>query len=54
MTYATTRRIEPIRYRILKPESGYMEPKTFGRAYVSGNFVLVHQKFQLITEMRAN
>lgn len=31
---------EPIRYRILKPESGYMEPKTFGRAYVSGNFVV--------------
>ena len=31
---------EPIRYRILKPESGNMEPKTFGRAYVSGNFVV--------------
>ncbi|MEN3323129.1 polysaccharide lyase [Mariniflexile soesokkakense] len=30
---------KPIRYRILKPESGYMEPKTFGRAYVSGNYV---------------
>lgn len=30
---------QPIRYRILKPESGYMKPKTFGRAYVSGNFV---------------
>ena len=30
---------KPIRYRILKPESGYMEPKTFGRAYVSGNIV---------------
>lgn len=30
---------EPIRYRILKPESGYMVPKTFGRAYVSGNIV---------------
>lgn len=31
---------KPIRYRILKPESGYMEPKTFGRAYVSGNYVV--------------
>ena len=31
---------EPISYRILKPESGYMEPKTFGRAYVSGNYVV--------------
>jgi hypothetical protein len=30
---------KPIRYRILKPESGYMKPKTFGRAYVSGNIV---------------
>ena len=30
---------EPIRYRILKPESGYMVPKTFGRAYVSGNYI---------------
>lgn len=30
---------KPIRYRILKPESGYMVPKTFGRAYVSGNIV---------------
>lgn len=30
---------QPIRYRILKPESGYMKPKTFGRAYVTGNFV---------------
>ena len=30
---------EPIRYRILKPESGGMEPKTFGRAYVNGNFI---------------
>jgi hypothetical protein len=30
---------EPIRYRILKPESGYMKPKTFGRAYVSGNYI---------------
>ena len=26
---------QPIRYRILKPESGYMKPKTYGRAYVS-------------------
>lgn len=31
---------KPIGYRILKPESGYMVPKTFGRAYVSGNFVV--------------
>lgn len=31
---------KPIRYRILKPESGYRQPKTFGRAYVSGNFVV--------------
>ena len=30
---------KPIRYRILKPESGYMVPKTFGRAYVNGNFI---------------
>lgn len=30
---------EPIRYRILKPESGYMVPKTFGRAYVKGNYI---------------
>ncbi len=30
---------EPISYRILKPESGYMVPKTFGRAYVNGNYV---------------
>ncbi|WP_281298072.1 polysaccharide lyase [Flavobacterium limnophilum] len=30
---------QPIRYRILKPESGYMKPKTFGRAYVSGNYI---------------
>ncbi|KEO74256.1 polysaccharide lyase [Anditalea andensis] len=28
-----------VRHRIIKPESGYMEPKTFGRAYVSGNLV---------------
>lgn len=28
---------EPIRYRILKPESGYKVPKGFGRAYVAGN-----------------
>ncbi|MFV5690116.1 polysaccharide lyase [Flavobacterium sp. ZT3R25] len=31
---------QPIRYRILKPESGYMKPKTFGRAYVSGNYIV--------------
>lgn len=30
---------EPIRHRILKPESGYFQPKTFGRAYVDGNIV---------------
>jgi hypothetical protein len=30
---------EPIRYRILKPESGYIEPKAFGRAYVDGNYI---------------
>lgn len=30
---------KPIRYRILKPETGYMEPKTYGRAYVTGNYV---------------
>jgi len=30
---------KPVRYRILKPESGYRQPKTFGRAYVYGNIV---------------
>jgi hypothetical protein len=30
---------KPIRYRILKPESGYMKPKTYGRAYVAGNYI---------------
>ncbi|WP_435138327.1 polysaccharide lyase [Formosa sp. A9] len=30
---------EPIRYRIIKPETGYYEPKTPGRAYVNGNIV---------------
>ncbi|MFH6948515.1 polysaccharide lyase [Flavobacterium sp. FlaQc-51] len=30
---------QPIRYRILKPESGYMTPKTYGRAYVAGNYI---------------
>ncbi|MFI1772412.1 polysaccharide lyase [Thalassobellus citreus] len=30
---------KPIRYRILKPETGYYKPKTYGRAYVSGNYV---------------
>lgn len=30
---------QPIRYRILKPESRNMEPKTFGRAYVDGNYI---------------
>lgn len=31
---------QPIRYRILKPEAGYVTPKTFGRAYVSGNHIV--------------
>lgn len=30
---------KPISYRILKPESGYLDPKTYGRAYVAGNYV---------------
>lgn len=30
---------QPIRYRILKPEAGYMTPKTYGRAYVNGNYI---------------
>ena len=30
---------KPISYRILKPETGYLEPRSYGRAYVSGNFV---------------
>ena len=30
---------EPIRHRIIKPESGYYQPKSFGRAYVDGNIV---------------
>lgn len=30
---------QPIRYRILKPESGYMTPKTYGRAYIAGNYI---------------
>lgn len=30
---------KPIRHRILKPESGYFQPKTFGRAYVAGNVI---------------
>lgn len=30
---------QPIRYRILKPEAGYMIPKTYGRAYVNGNYI---------------
>ncbi|MDN3669352.1 polysaccharide lyase [Echinicola jeungdonensis] len=28
-----------IRHRIIKPESGWLDPKTFGRAYVEGNIV---------------
>lgn len=31
---------KPIRYRILKPETGYYVPKTYGRAYVSGNHMV--------------
>ncbi|WKL46169.1 polysaccharide lyase [Flavobacterium pectinovorum] len=31
---------QPIRYRILKPESGYMKPQTYGRAYVDGNYIV--------------
>ncbi len=31
---------KPIRYRILKPETGYYEPKSYGQAYVSGNHVV--------------
>ncbi|OIV40446.1 polysaccharide lyase [Flavobacterium johnsoniae] len=31
---------QPIRYRILKPESRNMEPKTFGKAYVNGNYIV--------------
>src|SRR5690554_7778961 len=31
---------EDIRHRILKPEAGWYEPRTFGRAYVDGNFVV--------------
>lgn len=30
---------KPIGHRILKPESGYLQPRTFGRAYVAGNFI---------------
>lgn len=30
---------KPIGHRILKPESGYLQPKTFGRAYVEGNYI---------------
>lgn len=30
---------KPIKYRILKPETGYLDPKTYGRAYVDGNIV---------------
>ncbi|MFL1012156.1 pectate lyase family protein [Flavisericum labens] len=28
---------KPISYRVLKPETGYLEPRSYGRAYVSGN-----------------
>jgi hypothetical protein len=30
---------QPIRYRIIKPESGYISPKRFGKAFVDGNFI---------------
>lgn len=30
---------DDVRYRVLKPESGWLDPKTYGRAYVDGNFV---------------
>lgn len=30
---------EPISYRILKPETGYLEPRSYGRAYVAGNYI---------------
>ena len=35
---------EDIRHRILKPEAGWYEPRTFGRAYVDGNFVVGNPK----------
>lgn len=28
-----------IRHRIIKPEAGWLKPKSFGRAYVAGNFI---------------
>lgn len=31
---------QPIAHRIVKPESGYIQPKQYGRAYVSGNFIV--------------
>ena len=31
---------EPISYRIIRPEHGYHEPRQWGRAYVSGNYVV--------------
>ncbi len=33
-----------IRHRIIKPESGWLEPKTFGRAFVKGNYVEGNKK----------
>ena len=33
-----------ISHRILKPEAGWLEPRTFGRAYVDGNFVVGNPK----------
>jgi len=31
---------QPIRYRIIKPESGYISPKQYGKAFVDGNFIV--------------
>jgi hypothetical protein len=31
---------QPIRYRIIKPESGYISPKQYGKAFVDGNFIM--------------
>jgi len=33
-----------VRHRIIKPESGYLEPKTFGRVYASGNKVVGNEE----------
>ncbi|MEL1252479.1 polysaccharide lyase [Flavobacterium sp. DGU38] len=31
---------QPIRYRIIKPESGYISPKQYGKAFVDGNYIV--------------